>query len=129
MNDLKLNILCSQVATVANKQSNSPNTKTTSVAKEQVFSEVLKNQIQQVKFSNHATQRMNYRNIKLDAAQNLRLEEAVSKAADKGLKDSLILLDNNAFIVNIPNKTVVTVVDQTNLKDNVFTNIDGAVII
>lgn len=129
MNDLKLNILCSQVATVANKQSNSPNTKATSVAKEQVFSEVLKNQIQQVKFSNHATQRMNYRNIKLDAAQNLRLEEAVSKAADKGLKDSLILLDNNAFIVNIPNKTVVTVVDQTNLKDNVFTNIDGAVII
>lgn len=129
MNDLKLNILCSQVATVANKKSNSPNTKATSVAKEQVFSEVLKNQIQQVKFSNHATQRMNYRNIKLDAAQNLRLEEAVSKAADKGLKDSLILLDNNAFIVNIPNKTVVTVVDQTNLKDNVFTNIDGAVII
>ncbi|WP_019879182.1 TIGR02530 family flagellar biosynthesis protein [Succinispira mobilis] len=129
MNDLKLNILCSQVATVANKQSNNQNTKATSVAKEQVFSEVLKNQIQQVKFSNHATQRMNYRNIKLDAAQNLRLEEAVSKAADKGLKDSLILLDNNAFIVNIPNKTVVTVVDQTNLKDNVFTNIDGAVII
>lgn len=129
MNDLKLNILCSQVATVANKQSNNQNTKATSVAKEQVFSEVLKNQIQQVKFSNHATQRMNYRNIKLDTAQNLRLEEAVSKAADKGLKDSLILLDNNAFIVNIPNKTVVTVVDQTNLKDNVFTNIDGAVII
>lgn len=129
MNDLKLNILCSQVATVANKQSNNQNTKATPVAKEQVFSEVLKNQIQQVKFSNHATQRMNYRNIKLDAAQNLRLEEAVSKAADKGLKDSLILLDNNAFIVNIPNKTVVTVVDQTNLKDNVFTNIDGAVII
>ena len=129
MNDLKLNILCSQVATVANKQSNNQNTKATSVAKEQVFSEVLKNQIQQVKFSNHATQRMNYRNIKLDAAQNLRLEEAVSKAADKGLKDSLILLDNNAFIVNIPNKTVVTVVDQTNLKDNVFNNIDGAVII
>ena len=129
MNDLKLNILCSQVATVANKQSNNQNTKATSVAKEQVFSEVLKNQIQQVKFSNHATQRMNYRNIKLDAAQNLRLEEAVSKAADKGLKESLILLDNNAFIVNIPNKTVVTVVDQTNLKDNVFTNIDGAVII
>ena len=129
MNDLKLNILCSQVATVANKQSNNQNTKATSVAKEQVFSEVLKNQIQQVKFSNHATQRMNYRNIKLDAAQNLRLEEAVSKAADKGLKDSLILLDNNAFIVNIPNKTVVTVVDQTDLKDNVFNNIDGAVII
>ena len=85
MNDLKLNILCSQVATVANKQSNNQNTKATSVAKEQVFSEVLKNQIQQVKFSNHATQRMNYRNIKLDAAQNLRLEEAVSKAAANAL--------------------------------------------
>ncbi len=128
MSDLKLNILCSQVATVASKQAKNTN-KATLDKKEQAFSTVLNEQLQQIKFSNHATQRMNYRNIKLDAGQNLRLEEAVAKAADKGLKDSLILMDNNAFIVNIPNKTVVTVVDQNSLKENVFTNIDGAVII
>lgn len=128
MSDLKLNILCSQVATVASKQAKNTN-KAALDKKEQVFSTVLNEQLQQIKFSNHATQRMNYRNIKLDAEQNLRLEDAVAKAADKGLKDSLILMDNNAFIVNIPNKTVVTVVDQNSLKENVFTNIDGAVII
>ena len=128
MGDLKLNMLCAQVATVAGKQANK-NNQTAAITKEQGFSEVLKDQIQQVKFSNHAIQRMNYRNIKLNATQNLRLEAAVTKAADKGLKDSLILLDNNAFIVNIPNKTVVTVVDKNSLTENVFTNIDGAVII
>lgn len=128
MSDLKLNILCSQVATVASKQVKNTN-KAALDKKEQAFSTVLNEQLQQIKFSNHATQRMNYRNIKLDAEQNLRLEDAVAKAADKGLKDSLILMDNNAFIVNIPNKTVVTVVDQNSLKENVFTNIDGAVII
>lgn len=128
MSDLKLNILCSQVATVASKQAKNTN-KAALDKKEQAFSTVLNEQLQQIKFSNHATQRMNYRNIKLDAEQNLRLEDAVAKAADKGLKDSLILMDNNAFIVNIPNKTVVTVVDQNSLKENVFTNIDGAVII
>lgn len=128
MGDLKLNMLCAQVGTVAGKQANK-NNQVASITKEQGFSEVLKDQIQQVKFSNHAAQRMNYRNIKLNATQNLRLEAAVTKAADKGLKDSLILLDNNAFIVNIPNKTVVTVVDKNSLTENVFTNIDGAVII
>ena len=50
------------------------------------------------------------------------------KAQEKGIKESLVLVDSLAFIVNIPNKTVVTAMDQTDAQTNVFTNIDGAII-
>ena len=61
-------------------------------------------------------------------AQNARLEDGVNKALEKGINDSLVLVDSLAFIVNVPNKTVVTAMDQTETDSNVFTNIDGAVI-
>ena len=57
-----------------------------------------------------------------------RLEHGKIEASEKGIKDSLILIDQLAFIVNVPNNTVVTAMDQTENKSNVFTNIDGAVI-
>ncbi len=55
--------------------------------------------------------------------------EAVAKAEKKGIKDTLIIKDNMALIVNITNKTVITALDRESAKENVFTNIDGAVII
>ena len=58
-----------------------------------------------------------------------RLNDATQKASAKGIKESLVILDSLAFIVNIPNNTVVTALDQTESEDNVFTNIDGAVIV
>ena len=58
----------------------------------------------------------------------MRLEVGAKEAGEKGIKDSLILVDQLAFIVNVPNKTVVTAMDQTENKSNIFTNIDGAVI-
>ena len=55
--------------------------------------------------------------------------EAIARSVEeRGIKDSLILVDQLAFIVNVPNHTVVTAMDQTENKNNVFTNIDGAVI-
>ena len=57
-----------------------------------------------------------------------RSEDGVLKAQEKGIKESLVLVDSLAFIVNIPNKTVVTAMDQTDTQQNVFTNIDGAII-
>jgi flagellar operon protein len=57
-----------------------------------------------------------------------RAAEAARQAGERGIKDSLILVDQLAFIVNVPNHTVVTAMDQTENKSNVFTNIDGAVI-
>lgn len=96
------------------------------------FEELLKEKIEsssELKFSKHATQRLDDRNIELTEDQSLRLEEGVQKALEKGIKDSLVLVDELAFIVNIPNQTVVTAMDQTESDENVFTNIDGAVIV
>lgn len=82
----------------------------------------------QVRFSKHASQRLTSRNIRLSEEQSRRLESGVKQAGDKGIQESLVLVDSLAFIVNIPNKTVVTAMDQTETLSNVFTNIDGAVI-
>jgi len=53
----------------------------------------------------------------------------VNKASEKGIKDSLIIMSNKAFVVNLKSKTVITAMDGEMLKNSVFTNIDGAVII
>ena len=82
----------------------------------------------ELKFSKHAAMRLENRNISLSEEQSLRLENGVQKASEKGIKESLVLIDSLAFIVNVPNKTVVTAMDQGESSDNIFTNIDGAVI-
>ena len=83
----------------------------------------------ELKFSKHAASRLNDRNIALTDSQNVRLENGVKQASEKGITESLVLVDSLAFIVNVPNKTVVTALDQTEANSNIFTNIDGAVII
>lgn len=82
-----------------------------------------------VKFSNHALERMNTRGITFTQEDMTRLNEAVNRAASKGSKDSLILMKDSALIVSVKNKTVVTVMDKTALKENVFTNIDSTVVL
>ena len=82
-----------------------------------------------LKFSKHAANRLLDRNIALTDSQNVRLENGVKQASEKGITESLVLVDSLAFIVNVPNKTVVTALDQTEANSNIFTNIDGAVII
>lgn len=81
-----------------------------------------------VKFSNHAVERMMNRGIKFEPADLQRLNEAVGRAAAKGSKDSLILMNDSALIVSVKNKTVVTVMDKNALKENVFTNIDSTIV-
>ena len=82
-----------------------------------------------LKFSKHAVNRLNDRNIELSEEQLERLSDGSKKAGEKGIQESLVLMDGYAFIVNIPNNTVITAMDQTETNENVFTNIDGAVII
>lgn len=84
---------------------------------------------QEVKFSKHAALRLENRNISLSDEQMERLNNATQKASEKGIKESLVIVDSLAFIVNIPNNTVVTALDGAESSENVFTNIDGAVII
>lgn len=83
----------------------------------------------QIKISKHAQQRIMSRNIKLTSNDFEKINKAVNKAMEKGVKDSLILMDKVALVVSVKNRTVITAVDEKNLKENVFTNIDGAVII
>lgn len=92
------------------------------------FAEVLRSKVDGLKFSAHAATRIKSRNIDLTPEIMNKLETAVSGAATKGAKDSLVLMKNLAFIVNIPNRTVVTAMDGESIKDNVFTNIDSTVI-
>lgn len=82
----------------------------------------------EVKFSKHASNRLADRNISLSGDQMQRLNEGTRKAQAKGIQESLVLVDEIAFIVNVPNNTVITAMDQEETNENVFTNIDGAVI-
>ncbi len=91
------------------------------------FAEVLAQHA--LKFSRHAQERITKREISLNPGHLQRIHAAVEKAAAKGARDSLILVDNLAFVVSIKNRTVTTALDETSLRGNVFTNIDSAVII
>lgn len=82
-----------------------------------------------LKFSKHASMRLQSRKIELSTDQKERLETGAEKAEAKGMKESLVIVDSYSFIVNVPNKTVVTAMDHTESGENVYTNIDGAVII
>lgn len=82
----------------------------------------------QLKFSNHAIERMQSRGISYSPQDLTRLGEAVQKAAAKGSKDTLVLMDQSALIVSVKNNTVVTVMDKNALKENVFTNIDSTIV-
>lgn len=82
----------------------------------------------EVHFSKHAAARLNDRNIELTEEQLERLNGGTKKAGDKGIKESLVLIDELAFIVNTKSNTVITAFVQGETKENIFTNIDGAVI-
>ncbi|MFI2856986.1 TIGR02530 family flagellar biosynthesis protein [Paenibacillus sp. JSM ZJ436] len=98
-----------------------------SSAENGVFKELLREN--QIKISQHAAKRMEQRGIQLQSDQLAQISTAVEQAAAKGSKESLILLRDMAFIVNVHNRTVVTAMDGKAMKDNVFTQIDSAVII
>ena len=111
-----------------------PATRPTAPAKGPAFGDVLAGKLaapgtqQGVKFSGHALQRIERRGISLDASTTARLNEGVTRAASKGARDSLVLVDDTAFVVSVPNRTVITAVDRDHMKEQVFTNIDSAVI-
>ncbi len=89
---------------------------------------ITKSEAPQLKFSNHAIERMQSRGISYSLQDMTRLGEAVQKAAAKGSKDTLVLMENSALIVSVKNNTVVTVMDKNALKENVFTNIDSTIV-
>ncbi len=80
-------------------------------------------------FSKHAKERIEARKINFEKSDIAKIYRAFELAEEKGVEDSLVLLNDIALIVNVPSKTVITAIDGQNIKQNVFTNIDGAVIV
>jgi flagellar operon protein len=96
------------------------------------FNEVLKSQIGEtdgLRFSRHAAERADQRGIEMSDSFLGQLQSAVEKARLKGAKDVVIISDKGAFIVNVPNNTVVTTMSENEMKENIFTNIDSAVLL
>lgn len=92
-----------------------------------VFSEMLARE-SKLTFSAHAQKRMTSRSIELSAGDYSRLDSAYTRLSQKGAKEALVMLDDKAFLVSVTNKTVITAMDKNEVRQNVFTNIDGAVI-
>lgn len=80
------------------------------------------------KFSKHAVNRLSERNIEISDGLMERLSAGMQAAGQKGINESLVMVDQLAFIVNVKNQTVITALDGNDTEQNVFTNIDGAVI-
>jgi len=96
------------------------------------FKKTLKQQIggqKGINFSAHAEGRLAVRQIGLSRQDLMKIEDAVDRASQKGANESLLLMDDLALIVSVKNRTVITVIDGQNMKDNVFTNIDSAIIV
>ena len=93
------------------------------------FEEIFNEKRERILFSKHANLRTEQRNIRISNADLDRLGDACVKAEEKGIKDALIVMNDSAFIVNAQNRVVITVVDKTEMKNNVFSNIDGAIFI
>ncbi|MDL2252721.1 flagellar protein [Ruminococcaceae bacterium OttesenSCG-928-I18] len=95
------------------------------------FLNVLQRQLEEgsnIAFSKHAVSRVHERQIDVSSQNLERLDEGMKLAQEKGLREALILIDENAYIVNAANGKVITVDGEAN-KGSVFTNIDGTVII
>ncbi len=91
------------------------------------FESIFQQELEKIKFSHHAVKRLEERQIRLTDEDLTKINEAVEKAEQKGSRDSLVMMNSTAFIVNIPNRTIVTALPIGNSSEKVFTNIDSVV--
>lgn len=82
-----------------------------------------------LRFSRHAEARLESRGISLDEAQFERLGQAVDKLDKRGAKESLVVMDDHAFIVGVPKRTVITAMSRTEAVGNIFTQIDSTLFV
>ncbi len=98
------------------------------------FQSLLKERIEQapqqgVRLSRHAQERTQQRGIEMTPSLMHDLEASVEKASAKGARDIVVISPEQAFIVNVPSRMVITAMTTEEMRENVFTNIDGAVIL
>lgn len=82
-----------------------------------------------ISLSSHAAKRLQERNIDIDSNEFFKLKDAFQKLQSKGGKDSLVITDKAAYIVDVPGKKVVTAIDKGSIESNVFTKIDSTVLV
>lgn len=128
MNDVNKALLFSQIRRV------DPGTGVQKPSKPETSSginsfDAILDQQSEVQFSKHAERRLASRNLDVSASERAKLDQAVSSLEKKGAKDSLVLMGELAFIVNVPSKTVVTALSREQMKDQVFTNIDSTMLV
>lgn len=121
MNGIRVPFL--PIEQIGNQAGISPKSPSTS------FDSVFQQELEKIKFSNHALKRLENRNIQLGDADISKIQSAVERAELKGSKDSLVMMEDTAFIVNIPNRTVVTAMAVGSSNENIFTNIDSVVFV
>jgi len=92
------------------------------------FGSALQDAASRLQFSNHAQKRIDRRDLDLSSSQLSRLNTAVDRAAQKGAKSSVVMLDGLAVVVDVRDRTVVTAMNASQGKEKVFTNIDSVVI-
>ncbi|TDT68549.1 flagellar operon protein [Hypnocyclicus thermotrophus] len=92
------------------------------------FENVLENE-KKLKFSAHAQKRIESRRMEIKEEELKKVQEGVKKLREKGCRDSVVIAKNRAYVISIKNNTVVTIVDEPNLKDNLFTNIDSLALV
>lgn len=111
-----------------NSRINKNNIKPEKKRNDDSFQKILDN-VKDIKFSKHAVKRIDDRDISMDKYDVMKINNAISKAREKGVDQALILMDNKAFIASVKNNTIITSINSEQLKNNVFTNIDGTVIV
>ena len=105
-----------------------PSRSPVTVPEERSFGKVFEKEMQSIQFSKHAQTRLDQRNVSLNTEDMAKLQNAVQKAEAKGSNDSLVLLRDMAFIVNVRNRMVVTTMTSDSMKEHVFTKIDSAIV-
>ncbi|MCT2534527.1 flagellar protein [Aquibacillus koreensis] len=105
--------------------------KTNTVTKQhptKAFKDVLSD-VQELKISKHAKERLAQRNITIEDTQWEKISEKVAEAKQKGISDSLVVLSNAALLVSAKNNTVVTAMDRSEATSRIFTNINGTILL
>lgn len=107
----------------------SARSRTTGTAGSQSFAKIYEDARNQVSFSQHALERMRTRNLNLSDQDLAKLDQTVDAMSRKGARESLIYLSGIALVVSVANRTVITAMDGSQAKENIFTNIDSAAIL
>ena len=79
--------------------------------------------------SAHAADRLRQHGIEMPEAVRQRIAEALDVLAQKGARDAVLVAPEAAFVVNVPNRTVVTALAPSEMRDRAITQIDSALLL